>query len=177
MLDVNNHNDDDYGLSRIDDEVYRAHAWRVSLRRHGKGYVKNFPDRKYGGQLQALQAARRCRDYIVYENPPMTRSEFCDIKRSNNTSGISGVCNYAKRYKRRDGSIKENWYWEASWPNDRGESVKKRFSVDSHGEVVAKQLAVHARQLGLAMLKGVFWRSERGLSMSSTATKSNAAST
>lgn len=101
-------NTDNYGLSRIDDKTYREHAWRVSLRRHGKGYVRNFPDRKYGGQLRALQEARRYRDHIVCQNPPITRSEFCRIKRSNNTSGISGVCSYAKRYERRDESIKEN---------------------------------------------------------------------
>jgi len=158
----NKKNADNYGLSRIDDEKYRAHAWRVSLRRHGKGYVKNFPDRKYGGQLRALQEARRYRNHIVCQNPPITRSEFCHIKRSNNTSGVSGVCTYAKRYERRDGSIKENWYWEASWPNDQGACVKTVFAVNNHGEEMAKQLAINARQLGLATLKGVFWRSERG---------------
>lgn len=162
MQPINGKNDNNYGLSRIDDEAYHAHAWRVSLRRHGKGYVKNFPDRKHGGQLAALQEARRYRDHIVCQNPPLIRSEFCCIKRSNNTSGISGVCTYAKRYKRRDGSIKESWYWEASWPDDYGASIKKVFAVNSYGEEMAKQLAINARQVGLAMLKGVFWRSERG---------------
>jgi hypothetical protein len=155
--------DDNYGISRVDDEVYRTHAWRVSLRRHGKGHVKNFPDRKYGGQLRALHEARRYRDEFVCQNPPITRSEFCCIKRSNNTSGTSGVCTYAKRYERRDGSIKENWYWEASWPNAHGESIKKVFSVNNYGEEMAKQLAINARQLGLASLEGVFWPSERVL--------------
>ncbi len=61
--------DDNYGISRVDDEVYRTHAWRVSLRRHGKGHVKNFPDRKYGGQLRALQEAKRYCDHIVCQNP------------------------------------------------------------------------------------------------------------
>ena len=38
-----------YGISRIDDDSDRTHAWRVSLRRRGKALVKNFADKKYGG--------------------------------------------------------------------------------------------------------------------------------
>jgi hypothetical protein len=29
-----------YGISRIDDEKHRTHAWRVSLRRQGKMHIK-----------------------------------------------------------------------------------------------------------------------------------------
>lgn len=155
--------DANYGISRVDDQVNRTHAWRVSLRRHGQGHVKNFPDRKCGGRDQALQQARGYRDHIVVQNPPLTRFEFCGIKRANNRSGVSGVCTYAKRYTRRDGSIKENWYWEASWPDDRGDSVRKVFPVNKYGDEMAKQLAINARRQGLASLDGFFWRSERGV--------------
>jgi hypothetical protein len=154
--------DADYGISRVDDEVNRTHAWRVSLRRHGQGHVKNFPDKKCGGRQQALQQARQYRDVIVSQHPPITRVEFCGIKRSNNRSGMTGVCTYAKRYVRRDGSVKENWYWEASWPDERGASTKAVYSVNTHGNEMAKQLAINARRRGLAALEGVFWRSERG---------------
>lgn len=154
--------DADYGISRVDDELNRTHAWRVSLRRHGRGHVKNFPDKKHGGRQQSLRHARKHRDAIVSQHPPMTRMEFCFIKRSNNTSGTTGVCTYAKRYVRRDGSVKENWYWEASWPDERGESAKAVFSVNRHGDEMAKQMAINARTRGLELLEGVFWRSERG---------------
>lgn len=154
---------DKYGISRIDDDIHHTHAWRVSLRRHGRRHVKNFPDMKYGNQAQAFEAATLFRDQFLLTHPPITRKEVCSVKRSNNTSGIAGVCTYAKRYKRRDNSIKENWYWEASWPNERGESVKAIFSVNTYGETIARQMAIRARQKGLDALQGPFWSSERGL--------------
>ena len=67
MQHLDEYTDADYGISRVDDEVNRTHCWRVSLRRHGKGHVKNFPDKKCGGRRQALQQARRYRDLIVKE--------------------------------------------------------------------------------------------------------------
>lgn len=154
---------DTYGISRIDDDVHHSHAWRVSLRRHGRRHVKNFPDKKYSSREQALEAASLFRDQFLLTHPPISRREVCSVKRSNNTSGITGVCTYAKRYQRRDNTIKENWYWEASWPNERGESVKAIFSVNTYGESIARQMAIRARQEGLESLQGAFWSSERGL--------------
>lgn len=151
-----------YGISRIDDEKHRTFAWRVSLRRHGRQLVRNFPDKKYGGKMRALHRAKEYRDELVRKYPPITRKEMCKIRRSNNTSGITGVCTYSKSYERRDGSIKENWYWEATWPNERGESVKKIFSVNSYGPELARQMAINARRRGIEDIKGVFWRSEPG---------------
>lgn len=155
--------EDNYGISRIDDEKNRSLAWRVSLRRRGRMHVKNFPDQKFGGTDEALQRARAYRDVLVCKYPPITRKEMCAIRRSNNKSGISGVCTYAKRYVRRDGSVKENWYWEASWPNEQGESVKAIFPVSKYGDEMARQMAINARQRGIENIEGVFWRSERGL--------------
>ena len=55
----------------------------------------------------------------IYSNhkgaPWISRKEVCSVLRSNNISGMTGVCTYAKRYRRRDDTIKENWYWEARW--------------------------------------------------------------
>jgi hypothetical protein len=156
-------NEDGYGVSRIDDDVNHTHAWRVSLRRHGKRHVKNFPDRKYGGRDKALASAMAFRDDFLLTHPPISRKEVCSVKRSNNKSGTTGVCTYAKRYQRRDGTIKENWYWEASWPNARGEHIKEVFSVNTYGDEIARQMAIRARQEALDSLEGVFWSSERGL--------------
>ena len=47
-----------YGISRIDDDIHRSHAWRVSLSRRGKRYVKNFADKKCDGKMKALAAAK-----------------------------------------------------------------------------------------------------------------------
>lgn len=152
-----------YGISRIDDLVNRAHSWRVSLRRRGKKFVKNFADKKHGGKELALAQAKKHRNEILEKNPPITRKEFSSVLRRNNKTGISGVYKYAKRYALKDGTEKEIWYWEANWPTEVGVSEHKSFSVNRFGEEVARQMAIRARETMLANLSGVFWASERGL--------------
>lgn len=154
--------EDLYGISRIDSEQQNTHAWRVSLLRKGKRLVKNFPDRQYGGTPKALNAARHYRDALISQHPPLSRKDFAAILRSNNQTGISGVYRYAKRYKLKDGSQRESWYWEANWPTERGVSAKATFSVNRYGEDLARQMAIRARERGLAEVEGVFWASERG---------------
>jgi len=159
----NESNSDLYGISRIDDDQHHSHAWRVSLRRHGQRHVKNFTDKKCGGADAALRCAQRYRDEFLSSHPPISRKEVCLVRRSNNQSGVTGVCTYAKRHERRDGSIKENWYWEASWPGADGKPVKKVFSVNNFGDSMARQMAINARAEAIHALEGVFWASERGL--------------
>jgi len=152
-----------YGISRIDDDIQNSHAWRVSLRRYGKMYVKNFPDKKCGGKRKALQQAKHYRDELLDKYPPMTRKHFCSIIRSNNKTGISGVYSYSKPYMLRDGTVKECWYWEANWPNASHQSVSARFSVKQFGENMAKKMAIQARERGLDSVNGDFWASDRGV--------------
>ncbi len=151
-----------YCISRIDDNVHRTYAWRVSMCRRGKRYVKNFSDKKLGGKYIALAAAKRYRDQLLAQHAPITRKEFSVTKRRNNKSGITGVYTYAKRFKRRDGSVGETWYWEAHWPTERGASERESFSVRTIGEEVARQMAIRARERGLRKVEGLFWASERG---------------
>lgn len=151
-----------YGISRIDDDVYRTHAWRVSLRRRGKGHVKNFPDKKYGGKRKALQLAKKYRDEIIAKYPPLTRKEFSSIIRANNNSGTTGVYRYAKRYNLANGQEIETWYWEAHWPTERGKYKSVRFAVSEFGEDIARAKALRARKRGMQAVEGVFWASERG---------------
>ncbi len=133
------------------------------MRRHGKRLVENFPDKKYGGRLKALKLARQFRDELLGKFPPISRREVCMIKRSNNKSGINGVCTYAKSYKLRDGTARETRYWEASWPVDGGKSVSINFSVKKYGEELARSMAIRARLRGLEGVEGPFWVSERGV--------------
>tara|TARA_R110001583_G_scaffold45415_6_gene143052 strand:+ start:1372 stop:1866 length:495 start_codon:yes stop_codon:yes gene_type:complete len=152
-----------YGISRIDDEIYRTHAWRVSLRRQNSLIVKNFPDKSYGGKGKALIASKAYRDEMIDQYPPTTRQQFCSTPRRHNTSGIPGVYRYAKRYKLKDGCVKELWYWEAHWPDKKpGEFGKATFSIQRFGEQRAKQMAIAARETGVQQLEGVFWACERG---------------
>lgn len=153
-----------YGVSRIDDDKHFTHAWRVSLRRRGKLLVKNFPDKKYEGRRNALNAALAYRDGLLAEHPPITRKEFAEVRRRNNTSGVTGVYRYAKPYKLADGRQKEIWYWEAHWPTESGHHQKVSFAVNRYGEDLARQLAIRARMSGLRQVQGVYWASERGAS-------------
>jgi hypothetical protein len=154
--------DKSYGISRFDDDKRRAHGWRVSLRRHGTKLVENFPDKKYGGRQKALKLAMHFRDELLGKFPPITREEMCRIRRSNNKSGINGVYTYAKRYKLRDGSSRETWYWEATWPAEQGKHVSINFSVKKYGEELARSMAIRARHKGIEDMEGPFWASERG---------------
>jgi hypothetical protein len=154
--------DRNYGISRFDDNKRRAHGWRVSLRRYGTKLVENFPDKKYGGRQRALKLAMHFRDELLGKFPPITRREMCRIRRSNNKSGINGVYTYAKRYKLRDGSSRETWYWEATWPAEQGKHVSINFSVKKYGEELARSMAIRARQKGIEDIEGPFWASERG---------------
>lgn len=151
-----------YGISRFDNESNRTHGWRVSLRRHGKMLVKNFPDKSLGGKNKALKAAKQHRDELLEKFPPITRKEVCVIKRANNKSGITGVCTYGKRYRLRDGSERESRYWEANWPSADGKPLSINFSVNKYGEEVARSMAIRARRRAIESLDGLFWASERG---------------
>lgn len=151
-----------YGISRIDDDVYRTHAWRVSLCRRGKRHVKNFADKKCGGKGRALSQAKEYRDTLLRKYPPLSRKEFCTILRSNNKSGVTGVYKYAKSFTLQNGNVKENWYWEAHWPTEKGGAAHQAFSVNEYGEEKARQLAIQARKQALKQLDGYFWASDRG---------------
>ena len=150
-----------YGISRIDDDHHRTHAWRVSLRRQGKLLVKNFPDKSFGGKRKALKAAKEHRDEVVAAFPPTTRQQMCSIVRRNNKSGIPGVYSYYKSYELKDGTIKKIKYWEADWPVGKNESAKASFSVKTYGERAAKRMAISAREEGVSKINGVIWSSDR----------------
>lgn len=151
-----------YGISRIDDDVYRTHAWRVSLCRRGQRHVKNFADKKWGGKGRALAGAKRYRDELLAKYPPLSRTEFCSILRSNNRSGITGVYKYAKPFTLKNGTVKKNWYWEATWPTGESKQAHIAYSVNEYGEEMARQMAIEARRKAMREIKGYFWASNRG---------------
>lgn len=151
-----------YGISRIDDKKYNIHAWRVSLTRRGKRHVKNFPDKKYGSRQRAFESATVFRDKLISNIPPISRREFCEAKRRNNQTGITGVCKYAKSYTLKDGTLRETWYWEANWPGSDGKNISVNFSINRFGEDMAKRLAIRARENGMQSVNGTFWAAERG---------------
>jgi hypothetical protein len=147
-----------YGVSRIDDEVHYTHAWRVSLRRRGTLYVKNFPDLKWGGKGKALQEAQRHRDGLLRKHRPLSRLEFASILRRHNQTGVVGVCRFSSGYRLKNGKMRYSWYWEAIWPTKMGESETVRYSVNKFGEKGAFEKACAARIKGLKQGRGVFWK-------------------
>jgi len=149
-----------YGISRIDDEKYRTHAWRVSLRRRRIRHVRNFADKKYGGKRNALRFARAYRDQLIRKVPPLSRKEFSGIRRRNNRTGVVGVCRYSKGYKLKDGTVRYAWYWEAIWPTTPGKSEIARFSVNKFGERGAFNRACAARINGFKRIEGLYWPCE-----------------
>ncbi|MFT6287964.1 MAG: hypothetical protein ACJA09_002721 [Alcanivorax sp.] len=151
-----------YGISRIDTDRFRTHAWRVKLTRRGKNYVKNFPDKHWGGKLKALVQAKAFRDEFLEQHPPLSRVEYCSILRSNNQTGITGVYRYAKSFTLKNGEIKESWYWEATWPIGSSKQSHLTFPVNEYGEDKARQLAVRARKDALSAIVGHYWASARG---------------
>jgi len=151
-----------YGISRVDDNVNRTYAWRVSIVRRGRKHVKNFPDRSIGSKRYALAEAKKYRDQLISKHPPISRRDFCNRKRRNNQSGITGVYKYGKPYFLKDGTMKKTWYWEASWPDEVGKNVSATFSINKYGEVRARELAIKAREKGLTTVTGLFWSSAPG---------------
>jgi hypothetical protein len=149
-----------YGISRIDDEAFRTHAWRVTLRRHHVTHVRNFADKKCGGKRKALRLAQAYRDELIRKVLPLTRKEFSGIRRRNNRTGVVGVYRYAKSYTLKDGTVRYCWYWEAIWPTTPGQSEIARFSVNKFGEAGAFNRACSARARGFERIEGVFWPCE-----------------
>jgi len=151
-----------YGITRVDDETHRTHAWRVSLRRRRKMHVKNFPDIKYGGRRKALRLAQRYRDEVVRQYSPLSRREFSNIMRRNNQSGVVGVNRRATGYRLKNGRMRYSCFWDAIWPTKLGECETAHFGVNKYGEKGAFERACAARVRGLKRVRGFFWACRLG---------------
>lgn len=113
--------------------------WAVTISRNGLRYHRRFYEPKYGGSAAALQAAIEWRDARLADTPPMSVLEFCQKKRSNNTSGSPGV-HFLTPARQPDG------IWQARLKLADGTKMTKSFSVRQHGNRKAFKLAVAARK-------------------------------
>lgn len=153
------------GLSRFDSDEKRDHGYLVNLSRQGVPHRKRFADALYGGKSGALKAARAWRDQIIARNPHLSRQQYAQILRRNNTSGVPGV--YANR--NRDDEITG---WTARWLQPGSDRyVIRKFAISLHGTARAKQLAMAAREAGVADLVDEEWRGD-GEAPSASATAS-----
>jgi len=112
--------------------------WSVHFSRSGKYHARTFPELKYGGSDKALKAATAWRDEQLAKVPALTVAEFCQHKRSNNTSGVPGV-----HFLRPP--VQPEGIWQAKLTLDGGRYTSKTFSVAKFGYQKAYELAVAAR--------------------------------
>lgn len=87
----------------------------------------------------------------------MTRREVCVIRKTNNTSGVSGVTRIDVMERNKGRTLRRR-YWDAQWPTLSGKPVHRKFSIKAYGERRAFQLAVQARRQGLRQLTQVPFR-------------------
>ncbi len=82
----------EYGIYRREEQRSGLSGWEVGIGRNGRIVGRAyFSDRRYGGSLRALEAAREFRDLIVEQYPPVLRATLNQRVRSNNRSGFPGV--------------------------------------------------------------------------------------
>ncbi len=93
-----------YGITRIDVDQKRGavHAYRVSIRKRNKKYIKYFTDVGCGSKFKALVEAKKYRDEVVAKTHPFTRAELSRSIKTKNKSGMVGVTLIDKIDKRGD---------------------------------------------------------------------------
>jgi hypothetical protein len=111
--------------------------WAVHFNRKGKLHYRRFYDPKYGGSAKSRKAAVAWRDEQLATVPVLTKLEFCQQVRDNNTSGVPGV--HFLTPTRQPLGI-----WQARLKLD-GIARTKTFSVRTHGNERALQMAIEAR--------------------------------
>lgn len=144
-----------YGITRVDHERSRTHAWRVTIQRQGKIHVGHFSDGVYGSRQKALVAARKYRDDLLSKFPPLSRKQYCSILRRNNRSGLAGVSFHAEVIETDHGPV-ERRFWIARLPLQPWRTKLVKFSVAKYGAEEAFRRAVKARMDALSGLAGTF---------------------
>lgn len=145
--------DEMYGIRPLTGE---SPGWRVTLVRRGEEYLRCFSAARYGSMDSALVAAKAWRDRVAHEARPLTKAEYSQLVRSNNSSGYPGV--YLKRQRRRNaaGQEVEYLFWQAQTPDGVKPARSKSFSVSRFGFDAAFELAVEARAAFVQELQGYY---------------------
>lgn len=112
--------------------------WGVHFSRNGQLYYRRFYEPRHGGSDKALAAAIAWRDEALVTTQVLTMLEFCQKKRSSNTSGAPGV-HFLKSAAQPLG------FWQAKLKMGGGKYLSKTFAVLKHGDHVARELALAAR--------------------------------
>lgn len=137
---------DIYAISRLQSKRGEWWYWSVIFSRAGRVYYKNFYDVRRGGPEKALADAIAWRDEQLLAVKAMSMREFCQIKRTSNSSGTPGVQFVRTR-------IQPLGYWQARLKRPDGRTVAKTFAVKKYGEAQAFALAKAAREQLLEMVE------------------------
>lgn len=135
-------------IYRIDTEARGRRAWFVIIQRNGRRVTKLFYDGSHaGGRKGALAAARAWRDAVLAGAPEDDRSaQLRLVVRRNSKSGVPGVIRYAPKKEKRAPC------WIARWEEPGVGQRSRRFSIATHGEEGAYELALAARRAALERL-------------------------
>ena len=130
-----------YAVARIDLPVQQTHGWQVRMQRQGLKYAKFFSDGNHGSPQHALAAALIWRDQLLEEIAKLAQTRVCQ-KSPRNRSGVVGVSKV--RVISSTGTVYH--FWQATWSISPGKRGRIKFSIQRHGDKIAFQLAVEARQ-------------------------------
>lgn len=132
-----------------------THAWQFRLKRGDVNISRFFSDNKYGGKEEALKCAQQFRDEIEKLYPAITGKEKYLKPTKKNKSGVVGVHRLERDYTKSNRPSKyHDSAWVASWIDDSGKKVFRRFSIRRFGEPEAFRLAITTRRQAIDGLLG-----------------------
>lgn len=130
------------GICRFDLSDTNAHGFMARLMRRGVAYQEFFSDADYGSQKKAKAAAIARREEWLRKLPaPATPQNRKTVR---NSSGKVGV-HLARDVDLRTAG-RASYHYVASWRGDDGKRINLKFSWRKHGQKLAWQLAVVARE-------------------------------
>ncbi|MEW6752822.1 MAG: AP2 domain-containing protein [Candidatus Latescibacterota bacterium] len=129
----------------------------MTIIRAGRSSPGYFADATYGGRRAALVAAQRYRDELLLcRVPPDTRIPRWPPKNKRHTTGVLGV---SRETYRVNGRAYQRYV--ATWPDPEHGTQRRRFAVRRYGRRRARELAIAARQAGVAHACAVFLARQR----------------
>lgn len=130
----------------------QVRGWMVRLQNRGQQSVKFFNDQTFGGNRQAMIAAKQFRDELEKNSRAYTVKELAQRPSVRNSSGTVGVRKHQQIDQRGDTPYVYD-YWVAQWIDGLGHRKTRMFSVRKYGNREAKRLAMSARRQGVRKAK------------------------
>ncbi len=127
-------------------------GWLVRFQRCGEKTSRFFADSTYGGNRNALAAAKEFRDETEANSRKFTISEMASTPSKRNSSGVVGV-RLHREIKTYNGYEVQYWSWVAQWIDGHGHRKTRSFSVHQYGDEEAFQKACAVRAKGVAQAK------------------------